>query len=97
MIAAIALHQGAIAEQRTGEGKTHSVIFPAYLNSLTQNGVHIITPNDYLTKVGTGWYPRALHLLGVTVAGIIHEQSFVYDPEFTDESQKFDDRLAHFR
>jgi len=62
LMSAITLHQGAIAEQRTGEGKTHSVIFPAYLNALTGKGVHIITPNDYLTRVGAGWYPKALHL-----------------------------------
>ncbi|MCX6726635.1 MAG: preprotein translocase subunit SecA, partial [Candidatus Shapirobacteria bacterium] len=60
--AAITLHQGNIAEQKTGEGKTHSVIFPAYLNALTGKGVHIITPNDYLTRVGAGWYPKALNL-----------------------------------
>lgn len=97
LMSAICLHQGSIAEQRTGEGKTHSVIFPAYLNSLTGQGVHIVTPNDYLTKVGTGWYTPALHLLGVNVAGIIHEQSFVYDPDYTNPSEKFDSRLSHLK
>jgi preprotein translocase subunit SecA len=97
LMAAIALHQGAIAEQRTGEGKTHSVIFPAYLNALTGLGVHIVTPNDYLTRVGAGWYPKALNLLGISTGAIIHEQSFVLDPEFTDPSEKIDDRLAHLR
>ncbi len=97
LIAAIILHQGAIAEQKTGEGKTHSVIFSAYLNALTGKGVHIITPNDYLTKVGAGWYPRALHLLGISTSAIIHEQSFMYDPTFSDPTQTIDDRLAHLR
>lgn len=97
LMAAIALHRNSIAEQRTGEGKTHSVIFPAYLNALTSRGVHVITPNDYLTRVGTGWYPRALHLLGISTAAIIHEQSLMFDPEFTDPSETFDDRLAHLR
>ncbi len=97
LMAAIALHHNSIAEQRTGEGKTHSVIFPAYLNALTSRGVHVITPNDYLTRVGTGWYPRALHLLGISTAAIIHEQSLMFDPEFTDPSETFDDRLAHLR
>lgn len=97
LMAAITLHQGSIAEQRTGEGKTHSVIFPAYLNALTGRGVHIITPNDYLTRVGTGWYPRALNMLGITTACMIHEQSFVLDPAYTDPSETFDDRLAHLR
>jgi len=97
LMAAIALHQGSIAEQRTGEGKTHSVIFPAYLNALTGLGVHIVTPNDYLTRVGAGWYPQALNLLGVSTGAIIHEQSFILDPEYTDPSEKIDDRLAHLR
>lgn len=97
LISAITLHQGGIAEQRTGEGKTHSVVFPAYLNALTGRGVHIITPNDYLTRVGAGWYPKALHFLGISTACIVHEQSFLLDPDFTDESEKIDDRLAHLK
>jgi preprotein translocase subunit SecA len=97
LMAALTLHQGGIAEQRTGEGKTHSVIFPAYLNALTGRGVHIITPNDYLTRVGAGWYPRALNLLGISTACIVHEQSFILDPKFTDPSETIDDRLAHLR
>jgi len=97
LMSAITLHQGAIAEQRTGEGKTHSVVFPAYLNALTGRGVHIVTPNDYLTRVGAGWYPKALNLLGISTSCIVHEQSFILDPEFTDESEKIDDRLAHLR
>lgn len=97
LMAAIALHRGSVAEQRTGEGKTHSVIFPAYLNALSGLGVHVVTPNDYLTRVGTGWYPKALHLLGISTAALVHEQSFLFDPEFTDESEKFDDRLTHLR
>jgi len=97
LMSAMTLHQGAIAEQKTGEGKTHSVIFPAYLNALTGKGVHIITPNDYLTRVGAGWYPQALHLLGLSTSCIVHEQSFVLDPEYTDETEKIDDRLAHLK
>ena len=97
LMAAIALHQNCIAEQRTGEGKTHSVLFPAYLNALTGRGVHIITPNDYLTRVGAGWYPKALNFLGISTGAIVHEQSFLLDLEFTDPSENFDDRLAHFR
>jgi preprotein translocase subunit SecA len=97
LISAITLHQGAISEQRTGEGKTHSVVFAAYLNALTGKGVHIVTPNDYLSRVGAGWYPQALHFLGLTVSCIIHDQSFVLDPDFTDPNEKVDDRLAHFR
>ena len=97
LMAAITLHQGAIAEQKTGEGKTHSVVFPAYLNALTGRGVHIITPNDYLTRVGAGWYPKALSLLGISTSCIISEQSFVLDSEYTDPNETIDNRLAHLR
>ena len=97
LMAAITLHQGAIAEQRTGEGKTHSVIFPAYLNALTGRSVHVVTPNDYLTRVGAGWYPKALHLLGISTSAIVHEESFLLDLNYTDPSEKIDDRLAHLR
>lgn len=97
LMAAITLHQGAIAEQRTGEGKTHSVIFPAYLNALTGQGVHVITPNDYLSRVGAGWYPQALNLLGISTSCIIHEQSFILDREYVDQSETIDDRLAHLK
>ncbi len=97
LVSAITLHQGAISEQKTGEGKTHSVIFPAYLNALSGLGVHIITPNDYLTRVGAGWYPQALKKIGISTACIIHEQSFLLDPDYTDETEKFDDRLSHLK
>jgi len=97
LIAAITLHQSAIAEQKTGEGKTHSVVFPAYLNALTGKGVHIITPNDYLTRVGAGWYPKALKFLGISTSCIINEQSFVLDLDYTDSSETIDERLAHLR
>jgi preprotein translocase subunit SecA len=97
LMSAITLHQGGIAEQRTGEGKTHSVIFPAYLNALTGRGVHIITPNDYLTRVGTGWYPQALNLLGVSTSCLIHEESFILDPSYTNTEEKIDNRLAHLK
>ena len=97
LMAAITLHQGAIAEQKTGEGKTHSVVFPAYLNALTDKGVHIITPNDYLTRVGAGWYPKALKFLGINTSCIINEQSFVLDLEYTDPNETVDNRLAHLR
>ncbi|MDD4785283.1 MAG: preprotein translocase subunit SecA [Candidatus Shapirobacteria bacterium] len=97
LIAAITLHQGAIAEQKTGEGKTHSVVFPAYLNALTEKGVHIVTPNDYLTRVGAGWYPKALSFLGITTSCIISDQSFILDPNYTDPNETVDDRLAHLK
>jgi len=97
LMSAITLHQGAISEQRTGEGKTHSVVFPAYLNALTGKGVHIITPNDYLTRVGAGLYPKALSFLGITTSCIVNEQSFILDQKYLDATETVDDRLAHLR
>jgi preprotein translocase subunit SecA len=97
LMAAVTLHKGSIAEQRTGEGKTHSVIFPAYLNAISGKGVHIITPNDYLTRVGAGWYPRALKLLGLTTSAIVHEESFILDPDFTSAVNSVDTRLLHLK
>jgi preprotein translocase subunit SecA len=97
LTAALALHQGYIAEQRTGEGKTHSAVFSAYLNALLEKGVHIVTVNDYLARVGAGWYPVALEFLGLKVACIIHEQSYLLDSTYTDPLEKIDERLAHLR
>lgn len=96
LMAAITLHRGKIAEQKTGEGKTLSAALAAYVNALPEKGVHVVTVNDYLTRIGAGWYGRALSLLGLKVAAIIHEQAFLYDPEYVDKEQ-IDDRLAHLR
>ena len=96
LMSAITLHQGRIAEQKTGEGKTLSAAIAAYLNGLSGKGVHIVTVNDYLARRDTGWYGRALSFLGLKVACIIHEQAFLFDESFTDKSQT-DDRLAHLK
>ena len=96
LIGGIILHQGQIAEMRTGEGKTLVATLPLYLNSLTQRGVHLITVNDYLSQIGAGWMAPVYHLLGLTIGVIIHDSALVYDPEYTDESQ-YDERLKHFR
>lgn len=94
LMAAITLHNGKIAEQKTGEGKTLSAAMTAYVNALPQKGVHVVTTNDYLARIGTGWYGRALTMLNLKVACIIHEQAFMYDPKFT-KNDEIDDRLAH--
>ncbi len=91
---AITLHKGRICEQRTGEGKTLSAALAAYVNSLPGKGVHIVTVNDYLTRIGVGWYGRALTMLGLRVSAIVHEEAFLYDPNFTKKDE-IDDRLAH--
>jgi preprotein translocase subunit SecA len=96
LLAGLVLHQGKIAEQRTGEGKTLSSTLALYLNALSGQGCHLVTVNDYLARRDAGWYGKALQLLGLKVASIIHEQSFLLDPEFIDPTAT-DDRLAHLR
>ena len=93
---AVALHQGKIAEQKTGEGKTNTASMPLYLNALTGRGVHLVTVNDYLVKVGVGWMAPIYYFLGLSTGGIIHQDSFIFDPEFTDELAT-DWRLRHLR
>lgn len=96
LMAAIALHQGKIAEQKTGEGKTLSAAIAAYLNALSGKGVHIVTVNDYLARRDTGWYGRALNFAGLSLGCIIHEQAFLLDLNFEEKSQD-DERLRHLR
>ena len=96
LVAAITLHKGRVAEQKTGEGKTLAAALSAYINTFSGKGVHIVTVNDYLARRDTGWYGRALHSLGLKVASIVHEQAFMFDPEFFDKEEK-DDRLIHLK
>ena len=86
LMGAVVLHQGNVAEQKTGEGKTLTATMPLYLNALAGKGVHLVTVNDYLARVGAGWMGPICHLLGITVSAIIHDQSFVYDPDFSDDT-----------
>ena len=96
IIGGICLHEGRVAEMRTGEGKTLVAVLPLYLNSLTGRGVHLVTVNDYLAQLGAGWMGGVYHLLGVSVGIIIPDASFIYDPDYTDDS-KDDERLSHLR
>lgn len=97
LLAGIVLHQGKIAEQKTGEGKTHAATFALYLNALTGLGVHMVTVNDYLARRDTGWYGQALSFLGLKIGCIIQqEKSYILDQSYTDPSQ-IDPRLAHLR
>lgn len=96
LIAAIVLHRGAVAEQKTGEGKTLSAIPALYLNALTGRGVHLVTVNDYLARRDCGWMGPVFHLLGLTVSAIIHDQSFIYDASFSDKTAT-DWRTANLR
>jgi len=96
MMAAITLHNGKVAEQKTGEGKTLSAIPALYLNALSGRGVHLVTVNDYLARRDAGWMGPIFHTLGLSVSAMISEQSYLYDPEFEDSSAT-DGRLKHLR
>ena len=74
------LHNGDIAEMRTGEGKTLVATLPAYLNALTGKGVHVITVNDYLSRRDAVWMGQIHHALGLSVGVLNHEASYLYDP-----------------
>ena len=73
MLGGIVLHQGRIAEMKTGEGKTLVATLPAYLNALTGNGVHIVTVNDYLAKRDSEWMGKVHRFLGLSVGLIVHD------------------------
>lgn len=94
LLAAICLHHGQVAEQKTGEGKTLSAALAAYLNALAGKGVHIVTVNDYLARRDAGWYGKALNFLGLQVGCLVHEASFLLDPGFEEKGQ-IDERLRH--
>src|ERR1700716_859726 len=96
MVGGIVLHQGKIAEMKTGEGKTLVAVLPLYLNALEGKGAHLITVNDYLARRDAGWNAPIYHALGMSVAVIGHEMSLLYDPEFLDETHP-DPRLQHLR
>ena len=72
LIGGIVLHQGRIAEMKTGEGKTLVAVLPSYLNALTGNGVHIVTVNDYLAKRDSEWMGKVYRFMGLSVGLIIH-------------------------
>lgn len=97
LMAAIALFEGKVAEQRTGEGKTLSAAAPLYLHALAGKGVHLVTVNDYLARLGAGWNGPIFDFLGLSVGVIIQEnKSFIFDPKFVDNSHG-DERLSHLK
>jgi len=93
MIAGMVLHEGKIAEMRTGEGKTLMATLPVYLNALSGRGVHVITVNDYLARRDATWMGQVYNFLGMSV-GIINDQekSFVYDPTHQEFDEERDEK-----
>ncbi len=99
LMGGIVLHQGKIAEMKTGEGKTLTATLALYLNALEGKGCHLVTVNDYLARRDTVWMGQIYHLLGLSVGCLNHEQAFLYDPEYkkpTEEKEKMRDELGSF-
>jgi preprotein translocase subunit SecA len=93
MLGGIVLHQGKIAEMKTGEGKTLVATLPLYLNGLEGKGAHLVTVNDYLAKRDTTWMGSIYHNLGLSVACLQHDAAYMYDPGFNADNAS----LRHLR
>src|SRR5256885_7159622 len=97
LVGGIVLHQGKIAEMKTGEGKTLVASLALYLNALAGKGVHLVTVNDYLARRDAGWMGPIYHLLGLSVGiNVGSTATYIYDPEYLDETHP-DSRLQHLR
>ena len=96
LIGGMALHEGNVAEMKTGEGKTLVALLPSYLNALTGIGVHVVTVNDYLAQRDAGWNGPVFDFLGMTVGVIIAEASFIYDKNYENEEHD-DERFRHLK
>jgi preprotein translocase SecA subunit len=89
MIGGVVLHEGKIAEMKTGEGKTLVATLPLFLNALTGRGVHLITVNDYLARRDVQWMGPIFHKLGLRTASIVHEASYLFDPTFLTKDYRY--------
>jgi len=96
LIGGMVLHEGNVAEMKTGEGKTLVATLPTYLNALEEKGVHVVTVNDYLAQRDAGWMGQVYDFLGLTTGVIINEASFVYDKEYDNEHHD-DPRMRKLR
>src|SRR5947208_2856687 len=89
LLGGIVLHQGKIAEMKTGEGKTLVATLPLYLNALEGKGAHLVTVNDYLARRDVQWMGPIYHYLGLSIASIIHDTSFHFDPTYIPKDYRF--------
>ena len=96
LIGGMVLHEGNVAEMKTGEGKTLVAILPAYLNALSGRGVHVVTVNDYLAQRDAGWNGPVYDFLGLSVGVIINQASYIYDKEYVNEEHE-DERFRHLK
>src|SRR5713101_6321492 len=97
LVGGLVLHQGKIAEMKTGEGKTLVASLALYLNALAGKGAHLVTVNDYLARRDAGWMAPIYHLLGLSVGiNVGTTGTFIYDPQFVDETHP-DTRLQRLK
>ncbi|HWP57418.1 MAG TPA: preprotein translocase subunit SecA [Candidatus Acidoferrales bacterium] len=89
LIGGVVLHEGKIAEMKTGEGKTLVATLPLYLNALTGRGCHLVTVNDYLARRDVQWMGPIFHLLGLSCASIVHEASYLFDPTYLTKDYRY--------
>jgi preprotein translocase subunit SecA len=96
LMGGIILHEGKVAEMKTGEGKTLVATLAVYLNALSRKGVHIVTVNDYLAQRDAGWMAQIYSFLGLSVGVIIADSSFIYDADFINKDHA-DPRIVHLK
>ena len=96
LVGGMVLHEGKVAEMRTGEGKTLVATLAVYLNALSGKGVHVVTVNDYLAQRDAGWMAQIYSFLGLSTGIIIPDQSYVYDGSFNSNEHE-DERFNHLR
>lgn len=96
LIGGMVLHEGSVAEMKTGEGKTMVATLPVYLNALTGKGAHVVTVNEYLAQRDAGWMAQIYDFLGLSVGVIVADHSYMYDKTFTN-SEHQDERFHHLR
>lgn len=96
LIGGMVLHEGSVAEMKTGEGKTLVATLPVYLNALEGKGVHVVTVNDYLAQRDASWMGELYDFLGMKVGVIINDASFIFDPNFDNEAHD-DARMKRLR
>lgn len=96
LIGGMVLHEGNVAEMKTGEGKTLVATAPMYLNAIEGKGAHLVTVNDYLAQRDAGWMGQVYHFLGLSTAVIMADHSYIYDPKYVNEEHE-DERFRHLK
>ena len=96
LISGMAIHEGSVAEMKTGEGKTLMSTAPVYLNALTGKGVHVVTVNDYLAQRDAGWMGQIFDFLGMSTGAIIADESYIFDASFINKNHS-DKRMQHLK